>query len=221
MNLNEILGESWTARLPKAEELLEPVRRKLNEETRAGIKIYPHKKNIFRVFKELPFEKVRIVLLGMDPYNFPEGMATGRAFESGRYPSPSWRKIAEVYRGHCGITANSDVVQGTLDSWVDQGVFLLNKALTVRERQPGAHLKIWEPFTRYCISTLLTDFTPRAFIILGSEAQKMIPRVTSPHKGLYYEHPAAASYQQRSWDAGDLFERVDQFMEFHDYKFHW
>jgi uracil DNA glycosylase len=76
-------------------------------------------------------------------------------------------------------------------------------------------MRIWESFTRYVISTLLTDFDPRAFVILGNEAQKMIPRVTSPHKGFYYEHPAAASYQQRTWDAQDLFEKVEMFLEFH------
>lgn len=221
MNLVDILGESWSARLPKADKLLVPVREKLNEEIKAGIKIYPHKKHIFRVFKETPFEKVRIVWIGQDVYNTPEGMATGRAFECGRYPSPSWRKISEVYKKALGPRANETIIQGDLDFWVDQGVFLINKALTVRDRQPGAHMRLWEPFTRYAISTLLTDLEPRAFIVLGSEAQKMVPRVVSPHKGFYYEHPAAASYQKRTWDADDLFEKVELFMQFHGYRFQW
>lgn len=221
MILKDILGESWAERLPKAAEFLLPIREKLNEERRAGITIYPASKNIFRVFKEMPFEKVKVVWIGQDVYNTPEGMATGRAFECGRYPSPSWRKIAEIYKMVLGEKANPEVLQGDLDHWVNQGVFLINKALTVRDRQPGAHMRLWEPFTRYAVSTLLTDLEPRAFIVLGSEAQKMIPRVTSPHKGFYYEHPAAASYQRRAWDAEELFERVATFMEFHGHDFTW
>ena len=221
MSIKPLLGESWSQRLPKAEELLVPVRERLNAELKAGIKIYPAKKNIFRVFTEIPFEKVKVVWIGQDVYHFPEGMATGRAFECGRYPSPSWRKIAEVYKKALGEKANEDIIQGTLDTWVDQGVFLINKALTVRDRQPGAHLRIWEPFTRYAISTLLTDLEPRAFVILGSEAQRMVPKVTSPHKGFYYEHPAAATYQHRGWEAEDLFEKVSTFLEFHGKSLEW
>jgi uracil-DNA glycosylase len=162
-----------------------------------------------------------VVWLGQDPYHSPERQATGRAFECGRYPSPSWRKVSEMYKKYKGDAAEDDIVSGDLTKWAKQGIFLLNKALTVREKQPTSHMRIWEPFTRYVISTLLTDFEPRAFIILGSEAQKMIPKVSSPHKGFYYEHPAAASYQQRTWDADDLFEKVQTFLEFHEKPIIW
>jgi uracil-DNA glycosylase len=215
MIVEDILGASWAAKLPKAKELLLPIREALNEEKKADIAIYPAKADIFKVFKETPFEEVKVVWLGQDPYHSPERQATGRAFECGRYPSPSWRKVAEVYRKHTGEPADEDIMGGDLTKWAKQGIFLLNKALTVREKQPTSHMRIWESFTRYVISTLLTDFDPRAFVILGNEAQKMIPRVTSPHKGFYYEHPAAASYQQRTWDAQDLFEKVEMFLEFH------
>jgi uracil-DNA glycosylase len=222
MNLQEILGESWAARLPKAEELLTPIREQLNAEKQAGITIFPYKAEIFRVFRETPFESVKVVWLGQDPYHSPERQATGRAFECGRYPSPSWRKVSEVYKKHYNFkNYNEDVVSGTLDTWVEQGVFLINKALTVREKQPNSHTRIWEPFVRYAVSTLLTDLEPRAFILLGGEAQKMIPKVTSPHKGFYYEHPAAATYQQRKWDADDLFEKVSTFLEFHGKPITW
>lgn len=221
MNIAELLGESWAARLPKTEAILAPIREQLNRELQAGINIYPSKKNIFRVFRELPFEKVRVIWLGQDPYHSPEGQASGLAFDCGRYPSPSWRKVAEIYKKSYGVRANDDVVSGTLDSWCNQGVFLINKALTVREKQPNSHTRIWESFTYYVISTLLTDLEPKAFVLLGTEAQKMVPRVTSPHKGFYYEHPAAATYQQRKWDADDLFEKIESFLEFHEKKIIW
>lgn len=220
MKIEEILSPEWAEYLPKMSVILEPIRDQLNSEKKAGITIYPEKQKIFRVFRELKPSDVKVIWLGQDPYH-NQGQATGRAFECGRFPSPSWRKIAEVYRREVP-EYDPQVIQGKLDHWANEGVFLLNKALTVRERMPNSHTKLWEPFTRYVLSSLLNDIAkPRAIVLLGQEAQKMIPKVIAPHKAFIYEHPAASSYQGRPWRGDGLFTGVKQFLEFHENKINW
>lgn len=220
MNANLLLGEEWATFLPKAEELLEPIQARLKEELTNGMLLLPDKNNIFRIFRDIPPSKVSIVWLGQDPYNTPPGMATGRAFECGKYPSASWRKISEVYKKTVP-DPKPDIIRGDLRHWVNQGVFLINKALTVRYKMPNAHTKLWEPFTRYVIGQLLTDMDPKAVILLGGEAQRMVGKTPAPHSAFIYEHPAAASYQGRSWNADTLFTRVNEFLKFHNKEIDW
>ena len=217
----ELLGESWAARLPKAQQILEPIHERLVEEIANKITIYPKPSQVFRVFQEMPFEQVKVVILGQDPYHSPEGMATGRAFECGKHPSPSWRKISEVYKEQVP-DFDHNVSYGKLQKWASQGVFLINKALTVREKLPATHTKLWEPFTEYVMSTLLTDLNGRAFVLLGGEARKVVPHVHPPHKGFYYEHPAFAAYEKRKWNAPGIFEEINKFVNFtHGTKISW
>jgi len=218
MNIPELIGEEWAHMLPKAEELLAPIREQLREERAVGTTVLPESNKIFRIFKEVPPSKIRVIFLAQDPYSNPIGMATGRAFECGKHPTASWRKIVQIYKDEVP-DPNPQVIAGNLDHWVHQGVFLINKALTVRHKMPNSHTRFWEPFTRYAIGVALTDLNPKAVILLGSEAQRMIPRVHSPHKGFYAEHPAAASYADRRWDAKGLFTGVTEFLNFHDINF--
>jgi uracil-DNA glycosylase len=221
MTAVELIGKEWFTLLPKIESYLEPIREQLKEEKKIGIKLYPAKENIFRVFREISPSEVNVIWLGQDPYHSPEGQATGRAFECGKYPSPSWRNIAQIYKREVE-DYDPMVVQGILNKWSENGVFLINKALTVREKMPNSHTKLWEPFTRYVLSSLLNDITnPKAVVLLGQEAQKMVPHTAAPHKIFKYEHPAAASYQGRPWKGDGLFKDVKQFMEFHGKKFNW
>lgn len=218
--MNNLIGAEWAEYLPKAEEYLLPIRKALNGELKIGMKIYPKSKDIFRVFREIPPQKVNVIWLGQDPYH-NEGQATGRAFECGKHPSPSWRKIAEIYKEEVA-DCDPNVISGNLDKWSESGVFLLNKALTVREGMPNSHTKLWEPFTKYVLSQLLSDISnPRAIVLLGAEAQKMIPKHVPPHKVFAYEHPAASSYQGRPWRGKGLFNDVKQFMEFNSKQFNW
>lgn len=221
MNLSEkLLGKEWSEFLPKAEELLLPIREHLSSEIKIGITIYPEKENIFRLFREISPDKVNVIWLGQDPYH-NKGQATGRAFECGKFPSPSWRKIAEIYKQEVEFP-DEQVISGNLSKWIESGVFLLNKALTVREGMPNSHTKVWEPFTKYVISVLLNDIkNPKAIILLGAEAQKLIPKNVPPHKVFIYEHPAASSYQGRPWKGNGLFKEVREFLNFNNKKINW
>jgi uracil-DNA glycosylase len=215
-----LLTPQWSEMLPKAAELLDPIREQLLREKAMNLTIYPKKENIFRIFHEIKPSEITVLWIGQDPYHNPEGQATGRAFECGRHPSPTWRKIAEVYRREVD-SPDPKIIGGDLSKWAAQGVFLINKALTVRERMPNSHTRFWEPFTRYVINTVLTDLNPKAVVILGVEANKMVSKVPAPHKSFYYEHPAAASYQGRPWKGDGLFKDVKTFLNFYEKSINW
>jgi uracil-DNA glycosylase len=220
LTIEKLLGPEWADRLPKAGEYLELIKDQLQQEKKMGLIILPEREKIFRVFKEISPANVTVLWIGQDPYHNPPGQATGRAFECGKHPSPSWRKIMEIYKKEVA-DPDPHIVQGKLDKWSSQGVFLLNKALTVRHRMPNSHTRFWEPFTRYVISTMLTDLNPKAVVILGQEANKMVSKIPTPHKSFYYEHPAAASYQGRPWKGDGLFKEVKTFLNFYEKEINW
>jgi uracil-DNA glycosylase len=220
-NIADLIGEEWAEFLPKAGELIEPIRKQLQEERKVGYLIHPEKENIFRIFREIPPSGVKVIWLGQDPYGSPPGQATGRAFECGKFPSPSWRKIAEIYLREVP-DYDPQVSAGLLDKWASQGVFLVNKALTVRHQMPNSHTKLWESFTQYVLSSLVNDIVhPKAIILLGQKAQRTMPKEVPPHKVFAFEHPAASSYQGRPWKGDGVFTETKKFLNLHQLELNW
>lgn len=128
--------------------------------------VYPKRKNVYRVFKLCPPEKIRVLILGLDPYT--DDCAHGIAFSSCTEKKPaSLRNIFKELESDLGIKRkNYD-----LTDWVKQGIFLLNTALTVSEKTEG-HLKIWSGFTEHLLKFLNTLDNLELVILLGKKAQK-------------------------------------------------
>lgn len=129
--------------------------------------VYPEKKQVFRVFKESTPDDIKVVLLGQDPYhnlykNVPS--ACGRAFatENG-YLNPSLKNLLIEYKNNIGVE-QKDL---SLQNWVDEGVLLLNTALTVEEGLPGSHMYLWNRF----MATLIPTIENKTWILLGVKAQ--------------------------------------------------
>ncbi len=139
---------------------------------KAGKIIYPAQKDMFNAFKYTPFDKVRVVILGQDPYPSP-GLADGLAFSSG-LPTvcpASLRNILkeveeDVYKG-LSLERTSDY---SLKNWADQGVLLLNTALTVEAHDAGAHTQLWHEFTVNVIDTLDREKDNLVFLLWGKKA---------------------------------------------------
>lgn len=133
-------------------------------------RIYPPAPEIFAALELTPFDAVRVVILGMDPYHRP-GQAHGLAFSirPGTKPFPSSLRNAlnEVQRD-LGEPVNRD---GSLIPWARNGVLLLNTGLTVREGTPGSHLKNWKFFTDAVIQAVARGPDPVAFMLWGKHAQ--------------------------------------------------
>lgn len=160
----------------------------VKEEYNSGTPIYPPARLIFNAFDHCPFDKVKVVILGQDPYH-GAGQAHGLCFSVNKgiqFP-PSLLNIFKEIESDLGTPIPQD---GDLTRWSDQGVLLLNATLTVRAAQAGSHQKRgWEEFTDAAIRELATRRSGIVFILWGSYAQKkgaFIDRnkhlvLTSPH----------------------------------------
>jgi len=143
----------------------------LREEKEAGKRIYPPGPEIFAAFAHTPFDAVRVVILGQDPYHGP-GQAHGLCFSvrPGVRVPPSLENIFKEIQRDLGI-ARPD--HGCLTPWADRGVLLLNSVLTVEEGRAGAHAnRGWEGFTDAAIDALNREREGIVFLLWGSYAQR-------------------------------------------------
>lgn len=159
-------------------------------------KVYPPKGKVFTAFEVVPFDKVRVVILGQDPYPSP-GHAHGMSFSvlPGVRPPKSLVNIYKELQTDLGI---EPARHGYLMPWAEQGVFLLNSVLTVREGEPGSHRgKGWETLTNKVIKLLSAREGRIVFILWGRDAQSFAPMInTSEHKILVAPHPSPLSAHQ-------------------------
>ena len=188
------IEESWKERLTNEFEKDYFIR--LTDFVRAEYKsttIYPPGRLIFNAFNLCPFDKVKVVIIGQDPYHGPD-QAHGLCFSVNdgiAYP-PSLQNIFKEIQNDLGIPIPSS---GNLTRWANQGVLLLNATLTVRAHQAGSHQrKGWEEFTDAAIRILANQHEHLVFILWGAYAQKkgaFIDR--SKHMVLTSAHPSPLS----------------------------
>lgn len=141
------------------------------KERQAGVVIHPKSTEIFNAFSHTPLAKVKVVILGQDPYHGPS-QAHGLCFSvrPGVRPPPSLLNIFKELKTDVGFQHPG---HGYLVSWADQGVLLLNSVLTVRAGQAGSHQKKgWETFTDAAIEVLNRDRENLVFVLWGAYAQK-------------------------------------------------
>lgn len=178
------------------------------------IPIYPPAKLIFNAFDHCPFDKVKVVILGQDPYH-GAGQANGLCFSvnKGIHFPPSLLNIFKEIEQDTGTAVPQD---GDLTRWSDQGVLLLNATLTVRASQAGSHQKRgWEEFTDAAIRQLSTMRENIVFILWGSYAQKkgaFIDR--NRHLVLTSPHPSPLSAYQ-GFFGNHHFSRANEYLKEH------
>lgn len=189
------LHSSWkTPLLPEfASPYMAALREYLVAEKGAGKRIFPKGAEWFRALDLTPLDKVRVVILGQDPYH-GEGQAHGLCFsvKPGVRPPPSLVNIYKEIESDLGIRP---VAHGFLEHWAEQGVLLLNSVLTVEKGQPASHQgKGWERFTDAIIRLINAGDTPVVFMLWGNYAQRKADFVdTSKHLVLKAAHPSPFS----------------------------
>jgi uracil-DNA glycosylase len=165
----------------------------LKKERAAGKEIYPAQADIFNAIKLTPFESVKVVIIGQDPYHGPH-QAHGLSFSvrPGVALPPSLQNIFKELRADLGIAMPAN---GCLEKWATQGVLLLNAVLTVAANQPQSHAKIgWQQFTDCVISSLNEHPEGIVFLLWGAYAQQKAPLITNPkHHILTAPHPSPFS----------------------------
>ncbi len=165
----------------------------LKTEKTQGKTIYPPGPFIFNAFNTTPLSKVKVVILGQDPYHGP-GQAHGLCFsvQNGVPAPPSLVNIFKELRDDIGMEIP---MHGNLTKWAEQGVFLLNASLTVRAGEPMSHAKIgWATFTDQVIKTISAECTHVVFLLWGKFAQEKSTLIDgAKHLILKAAHPSPLS----------------------------
>ncbi|MDX1912655.1 MAG: uracil-DNA glycosylase [Saprospiraceae bacterium] len=204
---NVQIEEGWKNAL--SQEFQQPyfaaIKSFLLTEKQAGKTIYPPGPLIFNAFNKTPFEAVKVVILGQDPYHNP-GEAMGLCFSvpKGVKTPPSLLNIYKEIKNSLGIEAPA---HGDLSRWADQGVLLLNAMLTVEARKPASHQKIgWQTFTDAVIRCLSEQKQGLVFMLWGNFARsKKVLIDSSRHHVLEAAHPSPL--------AGDAFQGCGHFIK--------
>ncbi len=189
-----LLPESWQAVL--GDELDKPYFQQLTEfveEERARHQVFPPREQVFAALEATPYDKVKVLILGQDPYH-GEGQAHGMCFSvrPGVKTPPSLRNIFKEMKDELGHPIPDN---GYLMPWARQGVLLLNAVLTVRQGEANSHKgKGWEKFTDAVIKAVADRPDPAVFVLWGNYAKKKLPLIdTERHAVVQGAHPSPLS----------------------------
>lgn len=210
------LHPSWLSRLEAdfASPWFAELKKFLVEEKERGATIYPPGSRIFAALDATPFDDVRAVILGQDPYHGP-GQAHGLCFSvpQGVLRPPSLVNIHKELHADLGLPIPS---HGNLEAWAKHGVLLLNTCLTVRAHEPLSHQgKGWERFTDRIVEELARRERPMVFILWGSPARKKTENVDlSRHGVIASPHPSPLS-ASRGFFGSRPFSRCNDWLAAH------
>ena len=189
----------------------------LLDEKKQSATYFPPGNLIFNAFNLCPFDQVKVVILGQDPYHGP-GQAHGLCFSvpAGVPPPPSLKNIFAELKSDLDLSVPN---HGNLEKWASQGVLLLNSSLTVREHLPGSHFgKGWETFTDAVIQTISNKKENVVFILWGSPAQKKGQVVdANKHLVLKAPHPSPLS-SYRGFFGCKHFSKTNEYLINHKLK---
>lgn len=211
-NINPQIHPSWKVVL--AEEFSSPYFQDLKKflvEEKKEFAVFPAGGQIFEAFNRTPFDKVKVVILGQDPYHGP-GQAHGLCFSvpAGTAFPPSLQNIFRELQTDTGVAYPT---KGDLSPWADQGVLLLNATLTVRANKAGAHQgKGWETFTNAVIKKLSEERSGIVFILWGNYARDKKSIIDlSKHFILEGPHPSPLSVY-RGFYGSKPFSKTNQIL---------
>lgn len=208
------LEESWKSRLAPEFELsyMKKLKAFLVSEAKAGKIIYPKGSDIFNALNSTPFDKVKVVILGQDPYH-GEGQAHGFCFsvKNGVQVPPSLVNIFKEMKEDLQLSPPSN---GNLEKWAHEGVLMLNNVLTVEKGKAGSHHdQGWEIFTDKIIDILNQEKEHLVFILWGSPAQKKAMKVDpTKHLILKSPHPSPLS-SYRGFFGSKPFSKTNDYLK--------
>jgi len=189
-----------------------------------GKRFTPPLKQVFRAFEECPVDKLKVIIIGQDPYPYL-GIADGLAFSCSMTDKvqPSLKVIFEAveYTIHQEFPTYQDP---NLVRWANQGVLLLNSALTCQVDKIGSHYPVWKEFMAYTMDILNYTDTGLIFVLMGKQAQELESMIGEHHHIIKVSHPASAVYTKTTWDCGDMFNEINKIIKGQhgsEYKIHW
>ena len=197
---------------PKIDELNKLIEK--IDEKRLTTTIYPPKEQVFRVF-DLALEDIKVVILGQDPYHNPD-QACGLSFSvNDGVPLP--KSLINIYKELHDDLGINPAKTGNLESWFNQGVFLLNAVLTVEKNSPASHSKMgWENFTDYIIETISEKNENVVFVLWGAYARSKNKLIdSSKHLIIESAHPSPLS-AYRGFFGSKVFSQINDYLVSHN-----
>lgn len=210
-----IIGNEWDEILK--EEYEKPyftALMKAVDEEYATKTVYPPRAQVYSAMAKVPYDKVRVVILGQDPYHGP-GQANGMAFAVGKGVQlpPSLVNIYKEIESDIGVSPKGS----TLTGWAAQGVLLLNTVLTVRASSPQSHSTLgWQQFTDEVISALANRSEPMVFMLWGANALRKKSLIGKQHLVLESVHPSPLS-AYRGFFGCKHFSKANAFLQRNGY----
>jgi uracil-DNA glycosylase len=185
-----------------------------------GKRFTPVLKQLFRVFEECPFDELRVVMIGQSPHPKP-GEADGLLFSStntGVINATLQKVFGELER-----TVDPEYVQNPdLKRWSNQGVLMLNLALTTEIGKPDVHLELWKPFIAYLLDIINSSNTGIVYVFLGDKAKEWRTDISSQNFKWFVTDPVNTTYTNIDWDSGDLFNSINKVLkEYHNKEIIW
>ena len=200
-------------------------------EAKEGKRFTPVLKHMFRAFEECPVDKLKVVILGQDPY--PQGPAVIRDGKDGMVREVSRFPTADGLAFSCG---NTNIVQPSLKyifmaieetmypegftwypdlaRWSNQGILLLNSALTTQITKIGVHYEMWKGFLEFLFDYLAIHHPNIVYVFLGKKAQEWMNHVPEDAPKLIASHPASAAYHDlEKWDCNDIFNECNKLVK--------
>lgn len=186
----------------------------LLKEAKDGKRFTPQIKQIFRAFEECPYNDLKVIMIGQDPYPYPlvaDGLAfscsnDGKVQASLRY---MFKEIEDTVYPMKGYEWNPDLMR-----WANQGILMLNIALTTTVNKVGQHYILWQPFLAYLFDILTFNNPGLVYVFMGKKAQEWISSIPSNNWILTCSHPASAAHMnQERWDSGDIFNKTSELVK--------
>lgn len=180
---------------------------------KSNINVYPERRNIFKAFS-MPLQDIDVVILGQDPYHRKE-LATGLAFavKDKEHDTPTLEIIRDELLNytHRIDVDDEEVFDYTLENWHNQGILLLNSALTVQEFSPKSHIELWASFIELIIK-IIDEKENIIFSLWGSSAQKFSHLINEEKNILLkHSHPARDKHSNNKFFTGSkVFEKIDE-----------
>ncbi|WP_067832584.1 uracil-DNA glycosylase [Nocardia lijiangensis] len=210
--LSEIMDSGWAQALEPVADRIAEMGEFLRAENSSGRGYLPAGENVLRAFQR-PFDKVRVLIVGQDPYPTP-GHAMGLSFSVAPDVSPVPRSLANIFSELHKDLGHPTPSCGDLSPWSDQGVLLLNRVLTVSPGQPASHRgKGWEAVTEQAIRALVARDEPLVAILWGRDASTLKPLLSQaevPYIESAHPSPLSAS---RGFFGSRPFSRVNELLD--------
>jgi uracil-DNA glycosylase len=183
----------------------------LLREAQDGKRFTPKVKHLFKAFEVCPFDKVNVVIIGQDPY--PQiNVADGIAFSCSNFGKVE-KSLDYMFKSIAKTTGsiNNDP---DLSRWADQGILLLNSALTTTIGKPGTHQLLWKPFIAYVLDYLVWNRPNLIYVFLGKKAQDFADLIPDNNYKIMVSHPASAAYNEEpEWDCNDMWNKINKYLD--------